>query len=516
MATAAAAPPVHPLALSLSPGRRALITVAVMLGTLMQVLDTTIANVALPHMQTSLGATSETVSWVLTSYIVASAIAIPITGWLADRIGRKPLFVSAVLVFTAASMLCAIATSLPEMVLFRVFQGISGAFVPPLAQAVMLDINTPERHARAMSVYGAGVVIGPILGPVLGGWLTDSFDWRWVFIVNLPVGIICTLMLLRFLPSTPRSARRFDLFGFALLGLALGGLQMMLDRGEHRSWFESWEIWLELGIAISAGWMFVVHSFTARDPLFDLKMFRDRNFTTSLIVMGVVGFLMMAGLALLPPLLQQLMGYSVLQSGMLTAPRGIGTLISMTIAGRLLGRVDARLLIFAGMLLMAFSLWQMAGFSLDMGSRLVVVSGFIQGLGAGLIFIPMNVLAFATLAPHFRTSGAALVNLMRNLGGSVGISMVVALLARNLQISHSDLASHITPESTPPLDPSVLGVLGDSGSRVMAMLDAEINRQAAMIAYIDDFHLMMLITLACLPFVMLFRRPRRPSAPAAE
>jgi DHA2 family multidrug resistance protein len=366
-----------------------------------------------------------------------------------------------------------------------------------------------------MSIWGAGVIMGPIFGPVLGGWLTESFNWRWVFIVNLPVGVIAAVLLLRYLPGTERLKRKFDLFGFTLLAVALGALQMMLDRGQQRDWFDSWEIWIELGLAIGAAWMFLVHMLTDDDPIFELKIFADRNFVTALAVMGAAGALMMGGLALLPPMLQGLMGYSVLQSGLLTAPRGIGTFISMIVAGRLAGRVDPRLMVGTGIALMALSLWQMSGFSLEMGRTPVVLSGLVQGLGMGLIFIPLNLLAFATLAPRFRTNGASLMNLMRSLGGSVGISVLVAMLARNLQVSHSDLAAQVTPASMPPVDPSLLSLLGNGGHALLAMLDAEINRQAAMIAYLDDFYLMMFVTLAALPLVLLLRKPPplRPGPP---
>lgn len=511
MATAAAHVPLH--ARRMDGLERALLTIAVMLATLMQVLDTTIANVALPHMQASLGVTQDTINWVLTSYIVASAIAIPITGWLADKVGRKRLFIWAVVAFTATSMLCAAAQNLAEMVFFRALQGVAGAFIVPLAQAVLFDINPPEKHGRAMALFGGGVMIGPILGPVLGGWLTDSFNWRWVFIVNLPIGVVATLMLMRFLPKTEALSQRFDLFGFALLALAIGGLQMVLDRGEQVDWFNSWEIWIEAGVSLSCAWMFVVHMMTGRSPIFDPHMFNDRNFAMGLLFMAVTGVLLLAGLALLPPLLQQLLGYSVLDSGFLTAPRGIGTLISMLIAGRLVGRVDSRILIFTGLVLMAVSLWQMAGFSLQMDSRPVIVSGIVQGLGLGLIFVPLQTLAFATLAPHYRTTAASLLNLARNVGGSIGISMVTTLLARNIQISHADLASHVTPFRLPVAEPGLLQQFGSAGDSALAILNAEITRQAAMVAYIDDFHLMMLLSVAALPLVLLLRGPRAGGVP---
>ncbi|MEA3015272.1 MAG: transporter, family, multidrug resistance protein [Sphingomonadales bacterium] len=492
----------------LSKGQRALVTVAVILGMLMQVLDTTIANVALPHMQTSLGATRETVSWVLTSYIVASAIAIPITGWLAEKVGRKRLFVWSVIAFTIASMLCAMAQNLAEMVAFRAIQGVAGAFLVPLAQAVMFDINPPEKHARAMSLFGAGVMVGPILGPVLGGWLTDSFNWRWVFLVNLPVGVLAAVLMIRFLPATPKAERRFDLFGFALIALALAGLQMMLDRGANLDWFESWEIWIECGLAIAGAWMFVVHMFTGREPIFDTAMFKDRNFSAGLVMMAVMGIMLLAGLALLPPLLQNLYGYSVLQSGWLTAPRGVGTLFSMIVAGRLVGRVDARLLVFVGIALMALSLWQMSGFSLEMDSTPIIVSGVVQGLALGFLFVPLNTIAFGTIDPKYRTTAASLLNLSRSIGGSIGISVVTVLLARNLQVSHSDLASHVTQYSLPPVSPAIVHGAPALTESAVAMLDGEINRQALMIAYLDDFHLMMIITLLALPLILLLRKPR--------
>jgi DHA2 family multidrug resistance protein len=512
MATAALHP--HHPTLKLDKLEHGVLTVAIMMAVLLQVLDTTIANVALPHMMASMSATRETINWVLTSYIVASAIAIPITGWLADRIGRRRLFIGSVIAFTIASVMCAMAQNLPEMVAFRALQGVSGAFLVPIAQAVMFDINPPSKHARAMAMFGMGVMIGPILGPVLGGWLTENYNWRWVFLVNLPVGVICTLLLLRFMPSAEVRRRPFDLFGFFLLAMALGGLQMMLDRGEQLDWFDSWEVWIECGLAISGAWMFIVHVATGEHPLFDPRMFKDRNFAFALAFMAVTGVLLLAGLALLPPLLQTLFGYSVLDSGFLTAPRGIGTLVSMMLAGRLTGKVDARFLIFGGIGCLALSLYQMSGFTLVMGTRPIIVSGVVQGLGLGFIFVPLQALAFASLPPAYRTTGAALLNLCRNIGGSVGISVVTFLLARNLQVSHSDLSQHVTAAVLPAMMPpggggDTFAILGAAGQTALAMADAEINRQALMIAYIDDFHAMMLVTLVAMPFVWLLRPAKR-------
>ena len=494
-----------PVEQQLDPVKRLLVTIAVMLAVLIQVLDTTIANVALPHMQASLGTTQESINWVLTSYIVASAIALPISGWLADRVGRKRLLFWSVVGFTAASFLCAVAQSLPEMVAFRILQGVTGAFLVPLSQATLFDINPPERHARAMALFGGGVMIGPILGPVLGGWLTDSFNWRWVFLVNIPIGGLAALMLLRFMPQNPRSNHRFDLMGFALLGLALGALQLMLDRGQHEDWFQSAEIWIEAGVFAAASWMFITHTLTAHKPIFERSLFSDRNFALGLLFMMVTGVLLLAGLALLPPLLQHLYGYSVLQSGILTAPRGIGTLISMLLAGRLVGKVDLRILVAAGLGLMGWSLHMMTGFAIEMGAGPVIWSGLVQGLGLGLVFVTMQSLAFATLAPPMRTHAASLLNLSRNIGGSIGISLVTTLLARSMQTAHADMAGQVTEQMLPTVSQGVVSQFGLPASTAIALLDAEITRQAAFIAYINDFWIMMWLTFAAIPLVLLLR-----------
>ena len=493
----------HPLPI----GERLIVTIGVMMAVLLQVLDTTIANVALPHMQASLSATQDTINWVLTSYIVASAIALPISGWLADKVGRKRLLLTSVVVFTAASVLCATATSLPEMVLFRALQGVGGAFIVPLAQATLFDINPREKHGQAMALFGGGVMIGPILGPVLGGWLTDNYNWRWVFLVNLPVGVLCALLMARYMPKTETHDRRFDMFGFALLALALGALQFCLDRGEQNDWFSSWETIVEAGLAVAAGWMFVVHMLTAKQPLFERAMFADRNFATSLLLMAVTGVLLLAGLALLPPLLQNMYGYSVLQSGFLTAPRGVGTLISMLLAGRLTGKIDARLLVGLGVVLMGVSLYMMTGFAIDQPSRPVIVSGIVQGLGLGLIFVPLQTLAFETLSSRLRTTGAALLNLSRNIGGSIGISIVGTQLVRMTQVAHADLAQNITQQTIPTANPELLQTVAPvAGPAALAYLNGMVTKQALFIAYLDDFKLMMIVSFAILPLLFFMKR----------
>lgn len=489
---------------------RGLLTVGVMGAMVMQILDTTIANVALPHMQTSLGATVDTVSWVLTSYIVATAIALPATGWLSDRLGSRNLFLIAVGGFVISSMLCGVATSLTGMVVFRVFQGVFAAFINPLSQTAMLDINPPERAAKAMSVWGMGVMVGPIMGPVIGGFLTENYNWRWVFYVNVPVGIAVFALLWFLLPSRPTARRRFDVAGFAYVGVAVAAFQLMLDRGQTEDWFSSWEIILEGMIAASATWLAVVHLATAERPLFSRHLFHNRNLVTGMFFMVVVGISTMAPMALLPPMLQQLFGYPVIDTGIMMAPRGVGVLFTMFLAGQLMGKIDTRLMIVAGLLVFALSLRMMANYSLEMDFWPVITTGFIQGLGMGLVFMPLNAVAFATLDGQYRTEGASLLNLMRSIGQSAGISMVTVLLARNIQTSHSDLASHVTRGVVPGFDVTALSRYGVAADTALSVVDGMVNKQAAMIAYLDDFYLMAWISVAVVPLVFLLRKPKGP------
>lgn len=486
---------------------KGLLTLAVMMATLMQILDTTIANVALPHMQSSLGATADTITWALTSYLVAAAIAIPITGWLAERVGSRNLFLWAVIAFTVASMLCGAAASLEEMVLFRAMQGISAAFIGPLSQTVLMDINPPSGQARAMSLWGMGIMIGPIMGPLLGGWLTENYNWRWVFLVNVPMGIVTIALLVWLLPSRARTDRKFDLFGFSMLALGLASLQIMLDRGTQLDWFASAEVIIEGAMALSCLWAFVVHMIWSRNPMFDRALLANRNMTTALMLMVLSGVVMFASMALLPPMLQQLMGYSVMDTGLLLAPRGFGVLVSMGLAGRLVAHIDPRYLIATGTVASTGSLWMMTGWLLDIGWQQIIASGLLQGFGMGLMFIPLNVMAFATIDPHHRTDGASLLYLSRSLGASISIAMLTALLSYNIQVGHSDLASHVTDSSFSWIDPATAGKFGALGDAAMLAINGEINRQAAMVAYIDDFWAMMLVNLAAIPLLLLFRKP---------
>ena len=487
---------------------RWLVMIGVMGAVIMQILDTTIANVALPHMATSLGATGDTVTWVLTSYIIAAAIATPATGWLSDRLGSRNLFLWAVGAFVIASMLCGTAVNLEEMVLFRVLQGIAGAFISPLSQTAMLDISAPERQNKAMSIWAMGVMVGPIMGPVVGGLLTENYNWRWVFYVNAPVGALTFAILWFLLPSRPKAVRAFDITGFALISIAVASFQLMLDRGQQRDWFSSPEIIIEAMVSAVAAWIGIVHLATAKKPLFDRNLFKDRNLVVSMIFMVVVGMSTMAPMSLLPPMLQQLYGYPVVDTGMLMAPRGVGVLFTVWFAGQMMGKIDTRVLIAAGLALYSGSLWLMSGWSLEMDYWPIVISGFIQGLGMGFAFMPLNSLAFGTLGHVYRTEGASLLNLMRNIGQSAGISMMAVLLARNVQTAHADLAGHVTRTAIPTLDLGALDRLGTLSDSVFVMADAMINKQAAMIAYIDDFRLMAWVAILVLPLVLVLKTPK--------
>ncbi len=501
MATAA---PTLPAARA--PAGPVLITMVVMLGTFMTILDSTIANVALPHMQPSLGAASDTISWVLTSYIVATAIATPLTGWLAEKIGRRQLFLASVAGFIIASMACGLAQSLEQMVVFRMLQGAAGAFLAPLGQAYVLDVWPREKHGKAMAWWGVGIMVGPILGPVIGGWLTESYDWRWVFFINLPFGMLALFGAAAVLPRVESRVRRFDLTGFALLGLGVAALQLCLDRGQQLDWFSSWEVRIEAGVAIAALWAFGVHVLTSTGALLDKRMIVDRNVMTGFMFISLIGLLLTGTTALLPTMLQTLYGYPVITTGMLQVPRGLGMMIAMMTAGQLIGKVDARAIIGSGLALAAASLWLMSRFSPTMDAMPFVVSGFIQGAGLGLIFVPLNTLAFATLPADLRTDAAGFYMLLRNLGGSVGISLGVGVLAQQAQISHADIGAALTPFSLPWADGSIAQTLGLDA--VTAMLDGAVNKQALMIAYIDVFRLMFWMTVAMVPLLFVLRSPR--------
>jgi MFS transporter, DHA2 family, multidrug resistance protein len=489
-------------------GNRAAITVCVILATLMQALDTTIANVALPYMQGSVSASQDQIAWVLTSYIVAAAIMTPPTGYLAGRFGLKRLFLFSVVGFTVASMLCGMAQSLVQIVLFRVLQGMFGAALVPLSQTVLLNINPKERQGSAMALWGVAVMAGPVLGPVLGGWLTEAYSWRYVFYINLPIGILAFLGLSTFLSETARDgAAKLDWFGFGTLSLAIGALQVLLDRGEELDWFSSREIAVEAVIGASALYLFLVHTFTAREPFVRPSLFRDRNFAAGTLFIAIVGLTYYASLALQPPFLQNLMNYPIVSAGIVMGPRGVGTMGAMLVVGRLIGRLDTRLLLGTGLGLTAWSFYAMTGWTPDISQTTIIVVGVIQGIGLGFIFVPLSVVTLSTLPATARAEGAGLYSLSRNIGSSVGISVVNSLLTRNTQVNHADIAQHVTAVNRMFEAPMISRLWNPLTAAGRTALDAVVTQQAQIIAYIDDYKLLMIATLAVLPLLIVFRKP---------
>jgi DHA2 family multidrug resistance protein len=489
-----------------------MVTVSIMLATIMQVLDTTIANVALPHMQGSLSASTDQITWVLTSYIVASAIMTLPVGYLSQRFGRRKLFLWSVAGFTVSSMFCGQANTLEQMIFWRLAQGIFGASLAPLSQATLLDTYPPEKHAAAMSAWGMGIMLGPILGPTLGGWLTEYYSWRWVFYVNVPVGIVSIIGIYLYVPDNELQKRPFDIRGFALLALAVASLQMLLDRGEQADWFDALEIQLYAIALVLALYLFIVHNLTSEHRFLSPALLRDRNYVSGTLFIFVVGIVLLGTMALLPTYLQQWKGYPVMATGFVLMPRGIGVMFTMWLVHRLMKLMDARLLILIGLGIVSYSLHMMAGFTLQVSERELVITGIIQGLGLGLLFVPVSILTYATLSPTLRGEGTALFSLSRNLGSSVGVSIVMGALTRSMWVNQQELAGRmqITPELMANLPPTP-----DAMGMPMILFN-ELAHQAAEIAYVNDFQLLMWISLAAMPLVLFLSKPVAPPAQAGQ
>jgi MFS transporter, DHA2 family, multidrug resistance protein len=485
--------------------QRLLITICVMMATIMQVLDITIANVSLPYMQANLSATLDQVSWVLTSYVVAAAIMTSPVGWLASRFGIKKLLVTCVVGFTGASMLCGIAQNIEEIVVFRVIQGMFGAALVPLSQSIMFSIYPVERRGWAMSLWGMGVMIGPIMGPILGGWLTDTYSWRWIFFINLPVGIVTALGLLAVMDETEENrSLPFDWFGFAALSIAIGSLQLMLDRGEQLDWFESREIVLSAILSATAFYFFIAHMLTTPRPFISIEIFRDRNYVIGLFFMFVCGVLLVASMALMAPFLQGVMGYPIIDTGLLLGTRGIGMAISMLVAGRLLMRVGPRVLIFFGLLFCTISLYYTIDFAPDTATHTIVWTSILQGMGLGLMFVPLNTVALMSLPAEKRTEGTAMWTLIRNTGSSIGVAVVIANLTSKTTTMHARLMESVTPFNQALGDPAA-AMLDPSTEVGRALLENLVAQQAAIIAYANDFKLLAVMTLLAFPLIFLIR-----------
>ena len=485
-----------------------LVIMVLMIATTMQALDTTIVNVALPHMEASLGATQDQISWVLTSYIVAAAIMVPATAWLAGRFGRTRLLVASMAGFTFVSLLCGIAGSLEQMVVFRVLQGVFGAALMPLSQAILLDTFSRKEMGRAMAIWGMGVMVGPILGPTLGGFLTEAYSWRWCFYINLPLGILAVLGAIAFVPETSRiQDRKFDWTGFGFLTLAVVALQLALDRGENKGWFQSTEIVIEVVLAVFGVYMFVVHSFTARRPFLDLRIFKDRTFMVCVLLSALVGVVLNGSMILSPQLLQTELRYPVVSAGLLMGPRGFGTIAAMMLFGRIANRVDLRLMMAVGLSTMGLTMYLMSGWSLMVSASTIIWVGMLQGFAMGLSFPPMTTLAFSTLPTELRTEASGFFNLTRNIGGAIGISIVVSQLTELTQLNHQRLGEFLTPYR-----PAAEALIGSSKVN-LRLLNLSITQQAGMVAYINIFLLLSILCVAFIPLLLLIRPPKQTAVP---
>jgi DHA2 family multidrug resistance protein len=490
--------------------RRMLITVCAMAATVMQALDTTIANVALPYMQGSLSASLDQVNWVLTSYIVASAIMTAPIGWLADRFGRKKLFVSCVIGFTFASFLCALSQNIEEIVLFRLLQGMAGAALVPLSQSVLLDAYSLEERGQAMAIWGIGVMLGPIMGPTLGAWLTNNYSWHWVFLINLPIGIFTAIGMVLFMEETEHQSHlRFDWFGFIALAIGIGALQMLLDRGEQVGWYGSNEIWIETIVSAAGFYYFFAHSLTTREPFVQFEMFKDRNFISGCVFMAVIGVVLFGTMALITPFMQELLGYPIQTAGFLLGSRGVGTLLTMLVAPRLMKLFETRWLILAGLLICAGTLYMMTGYSFDVTRGMIVEASVVQGVGLGLLFVPITTAAFFTLPGRLRNGGTAMLTLIRNIGSSVGISMVIAHLTDKTIEMHARLTEQVTPFNNALQMPGVADKLNIHTDLGRALLDMIVTQQASMIAYLNDYKLLMVLSLAVIPLVLIVGSSKR-------
>jgi DHA2 family multidrug resistance protein len=487
-----------------SPIRRVLITIPSMIAATMVAVDITIANVALPHMQASLSASQEQVLWVLTSYLVAGAIATPLSGWLAGRVGRKNVMLFSVGGFTLASMLCGLSTDLSTIVLARFLQGACGAALMPLSQAILLDVNPPEDHAKAMAIFAVGSMAGPIIGPTLGGYLTDTLSWRWVFFINVPFGIISFIGMMIFLQRRHnRDFSPFDLFGFISLSVALAMLQLILDRGEHLGWLESNEIRLYVLILVIAAWLTTVHMATATNTFIRPALFRDRNFAIGSIFGMAIGVMSFATIPLIVVMTQSLLGYSAMHTGLIGMPRAVGALVAMMLVTKLLTFIDIRALTIAGLGIIGVSMLMYARIDLYVDERALINAGFVQGFGSGLIFVPLSVMVFSTLKPSLRDEGAAMYALTRNIGNAVGISMLQYQFIQYTAASQATLVEGVRPDN--PIMQYVRPDFDFDSTAALAGMKGEIVRQAAMVGDISVYHLVFVISIIMAPLILLMR-----------
>jgi DHA2 family multidrug resistance protein len=493
---------------------------SVMLATFMVVLDSSVANVALPHIAGSLSASTDESTWVLTSYLVANAIMLPAAGWIARRIGRKKLLLISILIFTMASLLCGVALTMPMLIVARVLQGIGGGGMQPLAQSILLESFPPRQHGTAMAAFGIGVIVAPIIGPTLGGWITDSYSWRWIFYINLPIGILALIMVNLYVEDPPYLRKAFhgaiDYLGFGLMTLWLGTLQLVLDKGQEADWFSApWICWTA-AVSTLALVAFILRELTDHEPIVQLRIFRDRNFAMGTLITCTYGFVLYAATAMLPLFLQTLMGYSALQSGLSVSPRGLGAMASMVTVGLLVRKIDARLLMAFGFALLGASTWMLGNISLEIGMSSVVVPNILNGFAMGFVFVPLTTVTLSRLRKQEMGNATGIYNLMRNIGGSVGIATVTTMLVRGSQIHQSTLAADAGSPLASGLARGLQARLFSQGAdmvtaqhKALGMIYRSVQQQSALMAYADNFRLIAILALACIPLLLLFQRVKR-------
>jgi len=499
-----------------------MIAASVMLATFMVVLDSSVANVALPHIAGNLSASTDESTWVLTSYLVSNAIMLPAAGWIARRIGRKRLLILSILIFTAASLLCGIALTMPMLIVARVLQGIGGGGMQPLAQSILLESFPPRQHGTAMAVYGVGVIVAPIIGPTLGGWITDSYSWRWIFYINLPIGIMALFMVNLFVEDPPYLREKFkgaiDFLGFGLLALWLGSLQLVLDKGQESDWFEApWVCWTA-ALSTAALVVFIIRELTDHEPIVQLRVLRDRNFAVGTLITCTYGFVMYASTALLPLFLQTLLGYSALQSGLSVSPRGLGSMVSMIAVGILVRRIDGRILMCFGFGLLCVSTWMLGNVNLQIGMSSVVLPNLVNGFAMGFIWVPLTIMTLSRLRKQDMGNATGIYNLMRNIGGSIGIASITTMLVRGSQIHQNYLAANAGAGN--PIEGGFLRGLQarlfsqgadmvTAHQKALGALYRSVQQQSALLAYTDNFHLLAILALLCVPLVLLFQNVRK-------
>lgn len=502
-----------------------IVAIAVMFATFMEVLDTTVVNVSLPHIASTMSATTEEATWALTSYIVANAIILPMTGWLANRFGRKRLLMWSTMGFTAASMLCGLAPNLASLVLFRIIQGATGGALVPLSQAVLLESFKPEDRGRAMGFWGLGIVVAPILGPVVGGWITETYNWRWVFYINLPVGIMSLVMIQTYVfdpPYLKKVTSGIDYWGMGLLIVGIGALQYVLDKGQTEDWFASNVIVALSIISAVALIALIFYEFHTEAPIVDLRVFKNTTYATGVFLMTVVGFALYGSLVLLPVMLQTLLGYSSLEAGKAMAPRGMGSMIMMPIVGALTAKIDPRKLLVIGLIVGGITMWWLGQINLNAGTWDIMIPQFLQGMGMALLFVPLTTVSMASIEPQKMANATSLYNLMRNIGGSVGIAMTGTYLARNRQVVGSMLGENVSvydPQTQSTLNQIIQGLvaagndISTATQRAYVILHGMVLRQASMVSFVTLFRAMGILFLIMIPLVMLMRRPAKAGAP---